>query len=54
MTFVLGGGGGRGTGENVENHVRENVGWILFKIHNFKIFLRYTITSSKYESKNYI
>ena len=23
----------------VENHVRENVGWILFKAHNISIFL---------------
>ena len=30
---------GGGTGENVENHVRENIGWILFKTRNFYIFL---------------
>ena len=23
--------------ENVENHMQENVGWILFNIHNFYI-----------------
>ena len=28
-----------GTGENVENHVWENIGWILFKTRNFYIFL---------------
>ena len=40
---------GAGTGKNVENHVRENVRWILFKTHNCYIFLRYTIASSKCE-----
>jgi hypothetical protein len=46
--------GGGGTGKNVENHVRENIGWILFKTHNFYIFLRYTIASSKCKFGNYI
>ena len=33
-------GGGRGvTSKILENHVRENIGWILFKTHNFYIFL---------------
>jgi hypothetical protein len=27
--------GGRGTSKNVENHMRENVGWILFKRLDF-------------------
>ena len=31
--------GGGVTGKNLENHVRENIGWILFKTHNFYIFL---------------
>ena len=30
---------GGGTGKNVEDHVRENIGWILFKTCNFYIFL---------------
>lgn len=34
-----------GTGKNKENHVRENVGWILFKTCDFYIFLKYTIVS---------
>lgn len=28
-----------GTGENVENHVQENIVWILFKTRNFTCFL---------------
>ena len=31
-------GSGRGTDKNVENHVLENIGWILYKTHNFYIF----------------
>ena len=27
------------TGKILENHVRENIGWILFKTRNFYIFL---------------
>ena len=27
------------TGNILENHVRENIGWILFKTRNFYIFL---------------
>ena len=46
---------GAGTSENVEIHVQKNVGWILFKIHNFYIFPRYyTIVSSKCEFGDYI
>ena len=45
---------GVGTSENVENHVRENVGWILFKTHNVYIFLRNKKMSSKCEFGNYI
>ena len=30
---------GGGTGKNVQNHLRENIGWILFKTRNFHIFL---------------
>ena len=26
------------TGKILENHMRENIGWILFKTHNFYIF----------------
>ena len=40
------------TGKNVENHVRENVEWILFKTHNFHYFLKYTIVFSKCEFEN--
>ena len=32
-------GRGGGTGENVENYMRENIGWILFKTCNSYIFL---------------
>ena len=45
---------GGGSGENVEYHVQENVGWILFKTHNFYILLGYTIASSKCEFENHI
>ena len=38
---------GGGTSENVENHVRENIRWILFKTHNFYMFFRCTIGYSK-------
>ena len=39
---------GRGViGKNLENHMQENIGWILFKTHNVYIFFRYTIASSK-------
>ena len=38
-----------GIGKNVENHVQENAGWTLFKTHNFYVFLRYTVASSKCE-----
>ena len=27
-----------GTAENLENHVQENIGWVLFKTHIFYIF----------------
>ena len=30
---------GVGTGKNVENHVQENVGWILFKTHDICIYM---------------
>ena len=30
---------GGGTGKKLENHVRENIGWILFKTRNFYTFL---------------
>jgi hypothetical protein len=40
------------TCKNLENHVRENIGWILFETHNFYIFFRYTIASSKYKFGN--
>ena len=30
---------GGGIGENVENHVREIIVWILFKTRNYYIFL---------------
>ena len=44
-----------GTGENVENHVRENIGWILIKTRNFYIFFYiYTIASSKCKFGNYL
>ena len=32
-------GGGVVTSKNLENHVRENIGWISFKTRNFYIFL---------------
>jgi hypothetical protein len=47
-------GGGGSISKNVENHVRENVGWILFKTHNFYIFHGYIIASSKCELGNYV
>ena len=41
-----------GISKNVENHMRENVWWILFKTHNFNIFLGYTIAPSKCDFGN--
>ena len=42
------------TGKILENHVRENIGWILFKTHNFLHFLKYTIATLKCKFGNYI
>ena len=45
---------GAGTGENVENHVQENVRWISFKTHKFFIFHRYTIAFSEHEFESFV
>ena len=40
------------TGKILDNHVQENLGWILFKTRNFTFF-KYTIVSSKCKFGNY-